>query len=306
MATGTFHRRTFLKGALAAGAGAAVAAAPAQAREPATAPDDAVGMLYDATKCIGCKTCVVACRQANELPQDDTGRLYNADFDAGLYDAPVDLSAKTKNIIKLYREGDQSSFMKAQCMHCIDPACVNACMIGALKKRELGIVTWDSGRCIGCRYCQMACPYNIPKFEWSSAAPKIVKCEMCNHLLARGGIPACCDVCPPKAVIFGPYADLLAEARRRLAESSDRYYPKIFGETDGGGTQVLYLAPAGISFDKLGLPDLGDEPVPELARGLQHGIYQGFVAPAALYAVLGAVLWRNRKKGSPEGEEEAS
>ncbi len=280
-------RRALLKG-LAAAAGATAVATPAVASRRREAPPDAVGMLYDATLCIGCKACVVACRQANNLEYEPH---------SSLWDDPVDLSGRTKNIIKVYREGERISFMKQQCMHCLDPGCVGACMMGSFQKREHGIVTWKGERCIGCRYCAVACPYNIPKFEWDKAFPLVVKCEMCSHRIAEGGIPACCEVCPRKAVIYGRYSELLAEAKRRVAAQPERYYPKVYGEKDGGGTQVLYLTAREVPFDRLGLPDLGEEPVPELVRTVQHGIYKGFIAPVALYVVLGAVMLRNRKKG---------
>jgi ferredoxin len=174
-------------------------------------------------------------------------------------------------------------------------------MLGALKKREKGNVTYDASLCIGCRYCQMACPFNVPKFQWSSMSGKIVKCELCSHRLAKGQQPACSEVCPRQAVIYGTRADLLAEAKRRIAESPDRYYPRVYGETDAGGTQCLYLAD--VPFEKLGLPDIGAEAVPNTARTVQHGIYRGFVAPVALYGVLMAVLLRNRARGAQVGEE---
>jgi len=279
-------RRALLKGLTAAAA--ATAAAPAVASRRREAPPDAVGMLYDATLCIGCKTCVVACRKANNLEYEPH---------SSLWDDPVDLSGRTKNIIKVYHEGERISYMKQQCMHCLDPGCVGACMMSSFQKREHGIVTWKGERCIGCRYCAVACPYNIPKFEWDKAFPLVVKCEMCSHRIAEGGIPACCEVCPRKAVIYGRYTELLDEAKRRLAAQPERYYPKVYGEKDGGGTQVLYLTAREVPFDRLGLPDLGEEPVPELVRTVQHGIYKGFIAPVALYVVLGAVMLRNRKKG---------
>jgi len=184
-------------------------------------------------------------------------------------------------------------------MHCIDPGCVGACMLGALQKREYGIVTWDPDLCIGCRYCQMACPFNVPKFEWSKLNPKIVKCELCNHRLAEGKEPACSEVCPRKAVIFGTYSELLAEAHRRLAEHPDLYVPKVYGEHDLGGTQVLYLSH--VPFEKLGCRFGTDQPVPETQQSVTHAVYKGFAAPLALYAVLGAVMFRNRKR---EGSEE--
>lgn len=286
-------RRSFLKGVLGAGAAAAASAVPAVASQtPVEAPADAVGLLYDTTLCIGCKTCVVACREANDLPPDDR--------DDPLHDAPTSLNARTKNIIKLHKDdAGRRSYMKQQCMHCVDPACVGACMIGAFQKREYGIVTWDGDRCIGCRYCQVACPYQIPKFEWESNAPKIVKCELCNHRLAEGKEPACTEVCPREAVIYGTREELLAEAHRRLEENPDRYVNKVYGETDGGGTQCLYLSH--VPFEDLGLPDLGDTSHTSLNRQVQHGVYQGFIGPVALYAVLGGVAFRNRRANQKKG-----
>ena len=279
-------RRAALKGLAVAGA-AVAGVRPAQAATLPVPQTDAVGLLYDATLCIGCKTCMVACNEANSLPADTSGSP------AKLYHKPIDLSEKAKTVIKLYAQDGEQAFVKAQCLHCVDPACTSACMLGALKKREFGIVTYDPDLCVGCRYCEVACPFNVPKFEWSSAAPKIVKCELCRERLAAGKEPACTEVCPRHAVIFGKRTDLLDEAHRRLHDTPDRYVPKVYGETDAGGTQVLYLSH--VPFEKVGFPALGDEPAPSLARSIQHGIYRGFIAPLALYAALGAVIYRNRR-----------
>ncbi len=294
----TVTRRALLKGVVAAGTVATLGlpVASASARERKTPPSNAVGMLYDATRCIGCKACMVKCKEANGLPPEP-GPM------EGIYDAPADLSGSTKNVIKLYKDGDRVSYMKAQCMHCVDPACASACMISALHKGKYGIVEYDPAKCIGCRYCEIACPFNVPKYEWYTPFPKIVKCEMCRHRFAEGKGPACVEVCPREAVVFGKLKDLLADAKGRLAREPRRYYPKIYGETDGGGTQVLYLSAAGIPFEKLGLPALGDKPAPELTESLQHAIYQGFVAPFVLFSVLGVVIYRNRS-AQPPGEEE--
>lgn len=302
-------RRTLLKGIALAGGAAAAGAAPAVAYEKKGFSPQALGMLYDTTLCIGCKACVVGCQQANDL-EPDTGP-------AGLHLMPEDLNAKTKNIIKLYQEGDRRSYVKAQCMHCADPACAAACMIGALVKDPVtGIVGYDAKYCVGCRYCQMSCPFNIPKFEFAEALPKIVKCELCRHRVQgakleksadgfsrypAGNGPACCEVCPRNAVIYGTRDELLAEAKRRIAASPGRYFEdRIYGETEAGGTQVLYLSH--VPFEKIGLPEYPDQGVPTVAYTVQESIYKGFIAPVALYGVLAAVMLRNRRKDSVEGE----
>lgn len=286
-------RRAVLKTLAGGAAGAAAATVvPAAAEPERQAPPEAVGLLYDATRCIGCKACVAACKRANDLPADA------GPFADPIYDAPLDLNGRTKTIVKLCADGDATSFVKVQCMHCVDPACAAACMLGALSKDRQGIVSWEGSRCVGCRYCQMACPFNIPKYEWTAVNPKIVKCEMCRHLLARGESPACTAACPRQAVIFGRRDDLLAEARRRLAKHPDRYVTKIYGEHDAGGTQCLMLS--AVPFEKLGLPDLGETASPRTARLVQHGVYRWFIAPVTAYAVLGAVLLRNRRQAGAD------
>ncbi len=300
-------RRSLIKSLAVGGTAVAAGVAPVSAAVRKTAPPGAMGMLYDATLCIGCKTCVVACKQANDMPAESAAN-------GGLWDAPTDLDSKTKNIIKLYHDGEQESFVKQQCMHCVDPGCVSACMLHSLHKDEVtGVVMYDPAYCVGCRYCMMACPFNVPKFEFEKAAPKIVKCELCRQrikdaaVMGPGGFtrypngqgPACCEVCPREAVIYGKRDEILAEAKRRIAAWPGKYHKdRVYGEFDGGGTQVLYLAH--VPFDRIGFPDLGTEPVPETAYAVQEGIYYKvpFLAPVGLFAVLGAVIYRNRRADS--------
>ena len=304
-------RRSLLKILATGGVAAAAGGVPALARERRTAPAGAMGMLYDTTLCIGCKTCVLACKQANDRKPDPGPGAWAKEK---LYDAPVDLNEDTKNIIKLYSEDGVVSYVKAQCMHCVDPACASACMLGSLHKDPVtGIVAYDPEYCVGCRYCQMACPFNVPKFEFSKAIPRIVKCELCRHRVKdaasvvdgftrypAGQGPACAEVCPRHAVIYGARDELLAEAKRRIAENPGRYYQdRVYGENDLGGTQVVYLSH--VPFEKIGLPEAGNDPVPKVAYDVQDGIYWKlpFVAPLALYGALAAVIFRNRRAEEP-------
>lgn len=281
-------RRSFFKG-VATAAALTVMPASAIARERKRAADDAVGLLYDATKCIGCKACVVSCKENSKLPADVDG------YGGGLYDAPEGLNEYTKNVIQLYSDGNEASFVKKQCMHCIDPACVGACMLGAMSKGQFGIVSYDVSKCVGCRYCETVCPFNVPKFEWSKTNPRIVKCDLCKDRLAQGKDPSCTESCPRGAVVYGKYRDLLDEAHKRL-KANPKYVQKVYGERELGGTQVLYLSE--VEFEKLGFRFSDEKPVPETQQVVQHGIYKGFVGPIALYALLGAVMFRNRKENS--------
>jgi Fe-S-cluster-containing dehydrogenase component len=310
-------RRDFLKGL--AGSTILAMASPAMAvsSEKNLLPD-ALGILYDSTLCVGCQVCMVACKRANNMPLEFTGTQKQ-------WDNPVDLSAKTLNIIKKYENGipkskdheiDGYAFVKRHCMHCVDPACVSACPASAMTKdAKTGIVSYNKNACIGCRYCQIACPFNIPKFEWDNPFPKIVKCQLCSHLLVKGQIPTCSNECPTGASLFGPVAELAKEAERRQNMTAGKYYefpvadisstkkqvhkakkyiPHIYGKNDGGGTQVLMLS--GVSFNKLGLPMLLDRSYTAIAENIQHTLYKGMILPVVALGGLIFLVKRTEKK----------
>jgi ferredoxin len=191
----------------------------------------------------------------------------------------------------LHKEGEGRRFIRAE-------------------RKGTGIVVWDPLVCTGCRYCQIACPFNVPKFEWTAAFPKIVKCELCRHRAdpAKPGAlafanPACAEVCPREAVVYGFRRDLLAEARRRLADAPDRYAARIWGERDGGGTQVLVLAAAGVSFEALGLPRLKERSAAQFSESVSHAPYLHGLTPIVLYGGIAYLVRRNalRERRAAEG-----
>jgi formate dehydrogenase beta subunit len=250
----SISRRDFFKVAGLA-AGSALAFPQSVSASTVAGSEDHVAMLYDATICVGCNACTNACRQWNETTPELDAR--------GTYDAPSELSADTYTLIQLYQGEDEYSFVKRQCMHCVEPACVSGCPVQALQKTSDGPVTYDPDRCIGCRYCMYACPFHVPRFDWDTARfPVIAKCHFCyeSRIQTGKGGPACADRCPTGALIWGKRGDLLAEAQRRMDAEPHRYVNKIYGQDDVGGTSVIYLSH--IPFEKLGLEDLGTEPAP--------------------------------------------
>ena len=314
-------RRKFFKASLAGGAALAAGAAscPAQARETNPRLPEAVGFLYDSTLCVGCKACVSACKQANDMPPEFTTT------DQPYWDTPLDLSGKTLNVIKVFRSGtmdhkDQEengfAFVKKSCMHCVDPSCVSVCPVSAMQKDPVtGIVSHNQDACIGCRYCVAACPFGVPRFTYDKAIPHISKCQLCRHRMADGKYAACAEVCPTGATLFGKVSDLQKEAARRLAlkpgtpttfprgqlggadwsypGTASKYLDHVYGDKEFGGTQMLMLS--GVPFEKLGYPDLPPHSDASSSEGLQHTLYGGMVMPLAFLAGLTYIAKRNAK-----------
>jgi formate dehydrogenase iron-sulfur subunit len=178
-------------------------------------------------------------------------------------------------------------FVKRQCMHCEHPACVSACPVGALQKLDNGAVTYDCDRCIGCRYCMVACPFGIPKFEWDQPLPRIRKCTFCADRQEMGMEPACAAACPTGALLFGDRDTLIAEAEARIQASPDRYYPHIYGKDELGGTSWMYLSP--VPFEELQFPTLKMEPVTELSESV--ATYGTAGVAASVTVLLGGLYY---------------
>jgi len=195
---------------------------------------------------------------------------------------------------------DKPLDVKVQCLHCEHPACVSACPVSALEKNPMGPVTYDAGKCIGCRYCMVACPFQIPAYEYHDPlTPKVMKCTMCSErTLSEGKPPACVEVCPVEALVFGPRTELLELARNRIRRNPDRYLPHVFGEYDGGGTSWLMLADR--DFQEVHLPALADTSPAEITEGIQHGIFRGFSGPLMLFGLVSVLA---KSMGDKDGLE---
>jgi len=321
-------RRHFLKALVAGSAAAAgaTASAPACARDNLQRPPEALGLLYDATLCVGCKACVAACKEANDNPPEFS-------TPDKLWDTPLDNSGYTFNIIKMYRSGSGETkdaeangfaFMKNSCMHCVDASCVSACPVSAMQKDpKTGVVNYDAGACVGCRYCVLACPFGIPRFQYDSPTGRIGKCELCSHRYIEGRYSACAEVCPTGATLFGRTSDLMAEAKRRISlrpgtttryprgriDGPDqswegpvaKYVQHVYGETEYGGTQVLKLS--AVPFEKLGMPDLPPRSSAATSETIQHALYGGLVLPLV---ALGGLTVAAKKFARPGEDSQAA
>lgn len=250
-------RRGFLKTAGAAGA-AGVAAWVVPVRAAASPAADAAAVLVDTTRCLGCRTCEAACAEAHGLPVPEDELVPGVVRTTGPDRfTVVNAFASTA--------GDEVRFVKTQCNHCLEPGCAAACPVRALEKTPAGPVVYHAERCIGCRYCMLACPFEVPKYEYDKPAPYVRKCDFCADRQARGLAPACASACPAGALQVGRRADLLEEARRRIYAEPERYLHHIYGEHEAGGLSWLYLSDR--PFDAIGLrTDVGERGFAELAQ----------------------------------------
>jgi len=259
---GNCSRRSFLK--LIGLGGGAIALAGSQLAQAATAAASTGipnGVLVDTTLCVGCRSCEEACNKVNHLPKPD--KPFDDD---SVLDNPRDTSPDAFTVVNRYSAGKGEPITrKQQCMHCLEPACSSACIIKALEKQPMGPVTYRDDLCLGCRYCMVSCPFDVPKFEYSKAAPLMKKCTFCFARQKQGSMPACVEACPVGALKFGPRSEILDEAKQRIYTNPSNYVHHVYGEHEAGGTSWLYLA--SVPFENLGLPTLTTVPYPELTAG---------------------------------------
>jgi formate dehydrogenase iron-sulfur subunit len=282
--------------------------------------------LIDITNCIGCRACQVACKQWNEREGEQT------EFEAELgFQNPATLSAKTYTLIAFHEMenaqkpgGIESAFVMQRCLHCLEPACASACPTTALYRQADGPVTYDADKCIGCRYCMLACPWDVPTAEWNTLAPKISKCTHCadradqpvpiafngkplsddagKRFIESIATPACVKACPADALRFGTRDEMLAIAHKRISDRPDKYVDHIYGEKELGGTSVVYLS--AVPFEKLGFPTYGEKPFPAFTATALGAVPPAVMTVGALLGALYA-FFRKRTQALADGSAAA-
>ncbi len=287
-------RRDFLKGTAAVGVSAVGLSAMAKAAPKNVLSEDRMGVLVDTTACIGCRHCEWACKTAHDLP---AGKLEEYS-DRSVFKKPRRPDVDALTVVNEYKNEKEPNVpinVKVQCMHCDHPACISACIVGAFTKEDNGTVRWDTDKCIGCRYCMVACPFQVPTFEYKKAIePKIMKCDFCWNRTKDGLLPACVEICPMEVMTYGPRSEIIKLARERLRLYPERYKNHIYGEKEVEGTAWVYLASKDMW--ELGLPHLKEKAAPGVSESIQHGIFAYFVPPVALYSLLGGIMWLTKKR----------
>lgn len=304
-------RRSFLgtAGVLVGGALAGVSNQTSASRQPRALPE-AYGCVVDLTVCVGCRMCEDACNRVNGLAP--AGQRID---DRTVFDQSRRPEVEAFTVINRYYTGrlDEQNqliptYVKIQCMHCQDPACSSACVSGALSKKANGAVTYDKSKCIGCRYCMVACPFQIPAYEYfDPLTPRVRKCTFCyNRIRQPGGKPGCAAACPLEAITFGKRKTILEMAHRKVAGDPSRYLNKIYGEHEVGGTCWMYLSKD--PFEKLGFLNLPNRPIPHLTETIQHSLFAYMWAPLAGFAILAGAMWKFNPgqifRGSGDREKE--
>ena len=241
---------------------------------------DRSGMLMDLSLCIGCRKCEEACKQANQLPPSTVPL-----DDKSIFERERRTDAENYTVVNRYPPAQPDKppvYVKKQCMHCEEPACASACLVGALTKSKEGAVRYNKDLCLGCRYCMIACPFSIPAYEYHNpTSPQIRKCTLCYERIKSGGVPACAAICPNEAITFGKRSDLIKLAGEKIMKHPGKYQDHIYGVTEAGGTSWLYISH--VPFAAIGFPThLGTKPFPDYTRGFLSAVPVVFVAWPAL------------------------
>ena len=249
------NRRTFLQGSLAGAAAATVSLGKNTEAATFEGYPDAMGVLVDLSRCVGCRSCEAACNREQKLPAPEKPFNDFSVFDEIHHGQKRRTDETRYTIVNRYDipGREHPLFRKIQCNHCLEPACLTSCFVNAYTKTPEGAVIYDSSVCVGCRTGMVACPFYIPTFRYSSAfKPRIMKCVFCHDTrLTKGLPPACVEACPQEALTFGRRTDLVAAGKQRIRENPGNYVDHLYGEHEAGGTSWMYLSPA--PFEQVGI-----------------------------------------------------
>ncbi|ACB39986.1 4Fe-4S dicluster domain-containing protein [Pyrobaculum neutrophilum] len=265
-------------------------------------PEEGYAVLVDLDKCIGCRACQVACKEWNGLSAERT------QFQ-GVLTSPQSLTSKDWKVV-FYYEGatrkrlltpsGEVAFSQVEvaplpynCMHCVEAPCARACPVGAIKVSPEGAVVIEKDECIGCGYCQMACPYDVPK---RGDDGKFYKCTFCVDRIQNGREPACVEVCPTRVFTFGPAKDVIERARQEEAKGRKVYGLNV-DRYVGGSVRWIYVTSErrGFALDSH-FADKGKPVAVEEAREvLKPLVTVGGAALAGALAVLGLAAWRRER-----------
>jgi formate dehydrogenase iron-sulfur subunit len=185
------------------------------------------GLLITPDLCIACRACQTACKQWNRLPGDHT-------VNHGSYENPLDLTPHLYNQIHFIEKPEDIGvswlFLRRACFHCGKAGCMDICPApGAITRTDFGAVVYDKQKCIACKLCVGACPFNVPRYD---ANGKISKCHLCHDRVSNGLPTACAKACPTGAIKFGGRGDLIATAK--AADYT------VYGENDLEGLGVMF------------------------------------------------------------------
>ncbi len=288
----SISRRKFLGWMGAAG----VASTVGRSAGAATETTEFVGTLVDTTRCIGCRRCEEACAKENGNPVPDPD-------DVSVFEKERVTDYKAWTVVNRYETEKGIVSVKRQCMHCNQAACASACLVNAMLKKEDGPVIWRGSKCMGCRYCMVSCPFDMPKYEYHSVIPKVQKCTYCFSRQEEGKLPACVEACPVEALRFGSRREMLKIAKSRIARQPDEYYNEIYGEQEAGGTSWMYLSK--VPFDQIGFnTGISKTPYPEFTKGFLYGVPVVFVLWPTFLAGM-SILTRRREQADEADNKKA-
>ena len=240
-----------------------------------------VAKYIDTSTCIGCKACEVACQEWNDLkivPTEQTGT----------YQTLPSLHADYWNLIRFNERDFDGGIVwlmrKDQCMHCDEPGCLAACPApGAIVQYSNGIVDVNPDQCIGCKYCETGCPFDVPRF--SATTGKMSKCTLCVDRVSVGLEPACIKACPTGCLHFGTKDDMVALGRHRVDQLKAAGFANalLYDPQGVGGTSVVTVLAHGEHPEWYDLP--ADPHVPILVK-----LWKNVLRPIGVVAIFGAVI----------------